>query len=210
VLIDNTWATPLFFRPLDHGVDLSVISGTKYLGGHSDVMIGTVAARGDAWNQLKETHGTMGLHVAPDDIFLTLRGIRTLAVRLERHQTSALAVARWLAERPEVSRVLYPALESDPGHALWKRDMSGASGLFAVVTKAWSDDQAKAFADHLTLFGIGASWGGFESLITYPHPGRTAVPWQAEGPLFRIHVGLEDPADLIADLEAGFAHVAAG
>ena len=210
VLADNTWATPLYFRALDHGVDLSVISGTKYLGGHSDVMIGTVAARGEAWKNLKELHGAMGLHVGPDDMFLALRGIRTLAIRLEHHEKSALAIAQWLQARPEVSRVLYPPLESDPGHGLWKRDMTGACGLFGVVLNGWSEAQAQQFADHLVLFGIGASWGGFESLVTLPHVKRTARRWEAEGPLMRLHIGLEDPADLIADLEAAFAYVAGG
>ncbi len=210
VLFDNTWATPLYFKALDHGVDLSIISGTKYLGGHSDVMIGTVAARGEAWKKLKELHGAMGLHVGPDDMFLALRGIRTLAVRLDRHAASALTVARWLEARPEVSRVLYPPLESDPGHALWKRDMTGACGLFGMVLDGWSEAEAAQFADHLTLFGIGASWGGFESLITVPHVTRTATRWKAEGPLIRLHIGLEDPADLIADLDAAFAHVGGG
>ena len=210
VLFDNTWATPLYFRALDHGVDISIIAGTKYLGGHADVMLGTVAASGGAWKSLKQTHGNMGLHVGPDDMFLALRGIRTLAIRMERHAKSAMTVATWLAARPEVARVLYPALPSDPGHALWKRDMAGASGLFGVVLKGWSESQAKRFIDHLELFGIGASWGGFESLVILSHVRaiRTARPWQAEGPLVRLHIGLEDPDDLIADLEAGFTHVA--
>jgi len=211
VLFDNTWATPLYFRALDHGADLSIIAGTKYLGGHADVMLGTVAAKGAAWKALKDTHGSLGLHVGPDDVFLALRGVRTLGIRLERHGKSALTVAKWLAARPEVSRVLYPALEGDPGHALWKRDMTGACGLFGVVLNGWSEDQAKDFIDHLELFGIGASWGGFESLATLSHlkPIRSATSWQAEGPLMRLHIGLEDPADLIADLEAGFARVGA-
>lgn len=210
VLFDNTWATPLYFRALDHGAELSIIAGTKYLGGHADVMLGTVAASGDMWKKLKETHGGMGLHVGPDDMFLALRGIRTLAIRMERHAKSAMTVATWLAARPEVARVLYPALETDPGHALWKRDMTGASGLFGVVLNGWSETQAKQFIDHLELFGIGVSWGGFESLAIVSHikAARTARPWQAEGPLLRLHIGLEDPADLMADLEAGFAHVA--
>jgi cystathionine beta-lyase len=211
VLFDNTWATPFFFRPLDHGADISIMAGTKYIGGHSDTMIGTAAARGETWKNLKHTRRELGIHLAPDDMYLALRGVRTLAIRLEQHQKSALTVAKWLQGRPEVARVLYPALESDPGHALWKRDMTGASGLFGVVMKGWSDAQAKRFADHLTLFGIGASWGGFESLVTVPHvkPIRTATSWQAEGPLVRLHIGLEDPADLIADLEAGLVHAAA-
>ena len=210
VILDNTWATPLYFRALDYGVDVSVVAGTKYLGGHSDVMIGTVAARGEAWKKLKELHGSMGLHVGPDDMFLTLRGIRTLAIRLEQHEKAAMTVARWLHARPEVSRVLYPPLEGDPGHALWKRDMTGASGLFGFVGKGWTGEQAKRFADSLALFGIGASWGGYESLITLPHVTRTATRWKPEGPLLRLHIGLEDPADLIADLDAGFAYVGGG
>lgn len=211
VLFDNTWATPFFFRPLDYGADISLMAGTKYIGGHSDVMIGTAAARGDAWTKLRDARRALGIHLAPDDMYLALRGIRTLAIRLEQHQKSAMTVARWLQTRPEVSRVLYPALESDPGHALWKRDMRGACGLFGVVMKGWSEAQATRFADSLTLFGIGASWGGFESLVTVPHvkPIRTATPWQAEGPLVRLHIGLEDPADLIADLEAGLAQATA-
>ena len=210
VLFDNTWATPLYFRALDCGVDLSVISGTKYLGGHADVMIGTVAARGEALKKLKQLYGDMGLHVGPDDMYLALRGIRTMAIRLEQHARSAMAVAMWLQQRPEVTRVLYPALPSDPGHALWKRDMTGASGLFGVIFGGWSVAQAKRFVDHLELFGIGASWGGFESLATLPHLAgiRTARAWQAEGPLIRLHIGLEDPADLIADLEAGLTAAA--
>jgi cystathionine beta-lyase len=210
VLFDNTWATPLHFNPLDHGADIAIIAGTKYLGGHADVMLGTASARGATWKRLKELHGAMGLHVGPDDMYLALRGIRTLAIRLERHEKSAMTVARWLQARPEVSRVLYPPLKTDPGHAIWKRDMTGASGLFGVVMNGWSDDQARQFVDHLTLFGIGASWGGFESLATLPYVPRTATPWHLEGPLLRLHIGLEDPADLIGDLEAGFAHVAAG
>ncbi len=207
VLFDNTWATPLYFRALDNGVDLSVIAGTKYLGGHADVMIGTVAARGEALKNLKQLYGDMGLYVGPDDMYLTLRGIRTLAIRLEQHAHSAMTIATWLQQRPEVTRVLYPPLPSDPGHALWKRDMTGASGLFGVIFGGWSVEQAKRFVDHLELFGIGASWGGFESLATLPHLTgiRSARPWQAEGPLVRLHIGLEDPADLMADLEAGLA-----
>jgi cystathionine beta-lyase len=172
-------------------------------------MIGTVAASGEAWKNLKETYGNMGLFTGPDDMFMTLRGMRTLAIRLERHQQSAMTVAKWLTGRPEIARVLYPPLPSDPGHALWKRDMTGACGLFGVVFNGWSDEQAKQFMDHLALFGIGASWGGYESLITFQRPAkmRTAVPWQAEGPLVRMHIGLEDPADLIADIEASLASV---
>ncbi|HET7715315.1 MAG TPA: cystathionine beta-lyase [Bauldia sp.] len=212
VVADNTWATPFYFRPLDHGADISLMAGTKYLGGHSDVNIGTVAANERAWARLKETHGTLGLAVGPDDIYLALRGLRTLGVRLERQMKSGLEVAEWLVGRPEVSRVLHPALPGDPGHALWKRDMTGASGLFGFVLDGWSEAEAKGFVDGLRLFGIGASWGGFESLAILAKVGhlRTAVPWRAEGPLIRLHIGLEDPADLIADLERSFAAVAAG
>ena len=208
-MADNTWATPLYFRPLDFGVDVAVVAGTKYLVGHSDVMIGTVAANEKAWPKIKETHGTMGQAVGPDDIYLALRGLRTMGIRLDRQMASGLAVARWLEARPEVKRVLHPALASDPGHALWQRDMRGASGLFGVVFDGWSVDDAKAFVDGLHLFGIGASWGGFESLaILAGLKGiRSVSPW-TDGPLVRLHVGLEEPADLIADIERSLVAVA--
>ncbi|MEO8668843.1 MAG: cystathionine beta-lyase [Bauldia sp.] len=212
VICDNTWATPLFCRPLDLGADLSLQAGTKYLGGHSDVMLGVVAANERAWPQLKETHGHMGTHVGPDDIFLGLRGLRTLGVRLDRHMQSTATVTDWLAGRKEVSRVLYPARPDDPGHAIWRRDMSGATGLFGLVLRDLNEQQAKAFIDGLELFGIGASWGGFESLAALARPEtlRRTTPWHAEGPLIRLHIGLEDPGDLIADLEASLDRVAAG
>ncbi len=211
VIFDNTWATPYFCRPLDLGADLSVQAGTKYIGGHSDVMIGTVAANAGAWPRLKETHGVLGQHVAPDDIYLTTRGLRTLGVRLERHQQSAAIVAQWLCERPEIERVLYPALPTDPGHDLWKRDMTGASGLFAIALADRSEADANLFIDALQLFGIGASWGGFESLAipAMPRPARTAGAWPVAGPLVRIHVGLEDPDDLLEDLDQAFAAIKA-
>jgi len=210
VLADNTWATPLYFRALDHGVDLSIHSGTKYLGGHSDVMFGTVSARGEHWKKLRDLQRWMGLHLAPDDAFLALRGLRTLAARLPVHASSALKIARWLEARPEVARVLYPALPSDPGHALWQRDMTGASGLFALVFRGWERARAARFVDDLTLFGIGASWGGFESLATVPTIVRTAKPWRAEGAVVRLHIGLDDSDDLIADLEAALDQAAGG
>lgn len=212
VLFDNTWATPIFFRPLEHGADFSISASTKYLAGHSDVVVGTVAASGAPFKALRDTHGAMGLHVGPDDMYLTLRGLRTLAVRLERHQQSAAIVTAWLQSRPEVARVLYPALPSDPGHAIWKRDMTGATGLFGVVLNGWGEKEAKSFIDGLDLFGIGVSWGGYESLaiLAKPETARKATQWPAEGPLIRLHIGLEDPADLIADLDAGFARVAGG
>jgi cystathionine beta-lyase len=207
LLFDNTWASPLFFRPLEHGADLSIQAVTKYVGGHADVMLGTVAANAAAWPALKETHGSMGLCAGPDDIFLALRGLRTLGIRLERQMRSALAIAGWLAKRSEVDRVLYPPLPGDPGHAIWERDMSGACGLLGFVLAGWTESRAMRFVNGLKLFGIGASWGGFESLVLIAHPARhrTATRWQASGPLIRLHIGLEDEADLIADLDAAFA-----
>ena len=203
VLMDNTWATPVFFQPLAHGVDLSIQAATKYIGGHADVMLGTVAANDSHAARLHETHGNLGLYASGDDCFLGLRGLRTLPVRLARHQETGLALARWLAARPEVSRVLHPALENDPGHILWKRDFSGACGLFGLVLKPASEAAIAAFVDGLRHFGIGYSWGGFESLIVPAHIRRSAGRFESEGPVLRIHAGLEDAGDLIADLEAG-------
>jgi cystathionine beta-lyase len=207
VLMDNTWATPLFFKPLEHGVDLSIQAATKYISGHSDVLIGTVAASERLAHDLTATHRNLGLHVGPDDVYLAWRGLKTMAVRLARHQESGLIVARWLASRPEVTRVRHPGLAEDPGHALWTRDFSGASGLFAADFAPVSDAALRRFLDTLTLFGMGYSWGGFESLVikARPEEARTAVPWRGAGPLMRFHIGLEDPGDLIADLERGFA-----
>ena len=211
VLMDNTWATPLYFRPLDHGVDLAIQAGTKYIGGHSDVMLGTVSANAAAVAALKSTVRLTGLHEGPDDTYLALRGLRTLGVRLERHYASGLAVARWLETRPEVLRLLHPALPSHPGHALWKRDFTGASGLFSMVLKPVPQKAYHAFIDTLELFGIGASWGGYESLaIPFDcTPLRTATRWEPGGPTVRFHIGLEAVEDLIADLERGFAALAA-
>jgi cystathionine beta-lyase len=211
VLLDNTWATPLYFRAFDKGVDLSIQSGTKYIGGHSDVLLGAVAANAAAWPRLNDTAFTMGLWTGPDDMYLALRGLRTMGVRLKQHQAAGLQVARWLAQRPEVLHVLHPALESHPQHALWQRDFSGACGLFAIVFKPVADSAVNAFVDALTLFGIGASWGGYESLaIPFDcAPMRTATPWAPGGPTVRFHIGLEDVDDLIADLERGFAALAA-
>ena len=211
VLMDNTWAGPLYFRALEKGVDLSIISGTKYFGGHSDVMLGTVSANAATAGALKDFVGFGGLCVGPDDMYLGLRGLRTMGVRLARHQESALKVARWLAARPEVARVLHPALETDPGHAIWRRDFTGACGLFSIVLKPMPQAAAYAFLDALTLFGIGASWGGYESLAV-PFDAtamRSATRWAPGGPTIRFHIGLEDVSDLIADLERGFAALAA-
>ncbi|HKQ46118.1 MAG TPA: cystathionine beta-lyase [Rhizomicrobium sp.] len=203
VLMDNTWATPLYFQPLKHGVDLSIQAATKYIGGHADVMLGYVCANERHAARLHQLHGDLGLYASGDDCFLGLRGLRTLAVRLARHQETALTLARWLQARPEVARILYPALEGDPGHALWKRDFSGACGLFGLVLKPAPEEAVAAFVDGLRHFGIGYSWGGFESLIVPAHIKRTARPFAAEGPVLRIHAGLEDAGDLIADLEQG-------
>ncbi len=211
VLMDNTWASPLYFRALDHGVDLSIQAGTKYIGGHSDVMLGTVSANGATAARLKNTVGSSGWCVGPDDVYLGLRGLRTLAVRLDRHWRSGLAVARWLEQRPEVLRLLHPAMQSHPDHALWKRDFAGASGLFSVVLKPVPQKAVYALLDALELFGIGASWGGYESLaIPFDCTAvRTATRWQPGGPTVRFHIGLEAVEDLIADLERGFAALAA-
>jgi len=212
VLMDNTWASPLYFRALDHGVDLSIQAGTKYIGGHSDVMLGTVSANGATAARLKTTVGSSGWCVGPDDVYLGLRGLRTLAVRLDRHWRSGLAVARWLEQRPEVLHLLHPAMESHTGHALWKRDFTGASGLFSVVLKPVPQKAVYAFLDALELFGIGASWGGYESLaVPFDCTAvRSATRWQPGGPTVRFHIGLEAVEDLIADLEHGFAALAAG
>jgi cystathionine beta-lyase len=211
VLMDNTWATPLYFRPLDHGVDMVIQAGTKYIGGHSDLMLGTVSASAATIARLKNTVRYTGQCEGPDDVYLGLRGLRTLAIRLERHQQSGLVVARWLEARPEVLRVLHPALPSHPGHAIWKRDFSGASGLFSIVLKPVPQKAYYAFLDSLEMFGIGASWGGYESLaIPFDcAPMRTATHWQPGGPTVRFHIGLEAVDDLIADLERGFAALAA-
>lgn len=207
VLMDNTWATPLYFSAFDKGVDLSIQAGTKYIGGHSDIMFGTVSANAATLPALKTTFGNMGLCAGPDDIYLALRGLRTLGVRLARHQDSALQIARWFEKRPEVLRVLHPALESDPGHAIWKRDFSGASGLFSIVLKPAPERAVYAFMNTLSLFGMGFSWGGFESLVILFDCAeyRSATKWAPGGPTLRFHIGLEDVGDLTADLEAGFA-----
>jgi cysteine-S-conjugate beta-lyase len=211
VLMDNTWATPLYFRPLDHGVDLVIQAGTKYIGGHSDIMLGTVSANAGTVAELKNTVRLTGLCEGPDDVYLGLRGLRTLGIRLDRHYQSGLAVARWLEGRPEVLRMLHPALPSHPGHALWKRDFTGASGLFSMVLKPVPKKAYHAFVNTLELFGIGASWGGYESLaIPFDcTPLRTATRWEPGGPTVRFHIGLEAVEDLTADLERGFAALAA-
>jgi cystathionine beta-lyase len=211
VLMDNTWASPIYFRPLDHCVDLVIQAGTKYIGGHSDVMLGTVSANAKTVKDLKTMVGVNGWCVGPDDVYLGMRGLRTLAVRLDRHYESGLAVARWLEQRPEIMRLLHPGMPSHPGHALWKRDFTGASGLFSVVLKPVPQKAVYAFLDTLELFGIGPSWGGYESLATPFNcaPARTATRWEPGGPTVRFHIGLEAVEDLIADLERGFDALAA-
>lgn len=205
VAVDNTWASPLFCKPLALGADLSIEAGTKYIVGHSDALIGTITGTADAIVGVQKASGALGMAVSPDDAYLATRGLRTLGVRLARHQDNALAVARWLQTRPEVARVLYPALPEDPGHALWKRDFTGASGLLGVVFKQSAQAAVEAFIDGMELFPLGFSWGGFESLIAPVTPHRTAQPWTAAGPGIRLHIGLEDVADLMDDLDQGFA-----
>jgi cystathionine beta-lyase len=207
VIDDNTWATPLFHRSLDQGVDVSIQAATKYIGGHSDIMFGTISANTNAWPMISATIAMLGVCAGPDDVFLALRGMRTLAVRLNQHYRSGVEMARWLVSRPEVIKVLHPALESDPGHAIWKRDFTGASGLFSIVLKPAPQKAVDALLDTVKLFGMGFSWGGFESLIipfdcdSY----RTATKWAPGGPTLRLHIGLENVEDLKADLERGFA-----
>ena len=203
VILDNTWATPLNFNAFKHGVDLSVQAATKYLGGHADIMLGSITANADYKDRLVQIHGDMGMCSSGDEAFLALRGLRTLSIRLKRHQESAIELATWLKARPEVARVLYPPLHDDPGHAIWKRDFTGACGLFGVVLHPVPDKTIDSMIDGLKLFSIGFSWGGFESLIVPAHCHR-AFPLKLEGPLLRLHIGLEDVEDLKADLAEGF------
>jgi cystathionine beta-lyase len=207
VLLDNTWATPVYFNAFDHGVDLSIQAATKYVGGHADVMIGYVAANESYRERLESAHHDLGLYASGDDCYLALRGLRTMPVRLARHQESGLKLAHWLAKHPAVERVLHPALETDPGHALWKRDFKGATGLFGVVLKDTPHSRFAAFMDSLKLFGMGYSWGGYESLIVPAKIHRSAAPFDAKGRVIRIHAGLEDTGDLIADLDQALANL---
>ena len=210
VVMDNTWATPLFFPPHERGVDLAIEAGTKYLSGHSDLLLGLVSANEKYWPQLKQTHDSMSNCAGPEDVFLALRGLRTMELRLREAERQALALAKWLQARPEVSRVLHPALPDYPGHAIWKRDFLGSSGLFSVILKPAGPKKVAALLDNLELFGLGYSWGGFESLVI-PfdcRPYRTATKWEPEGPALRFTVGLENIEDLQADLDRGFAAMA--
>ena len=205
VIHDNTWATGIFFRSFDHGADLVIQAATKYPGGHSDLLVGAVVASEAWWPRLRDAARDFGQTASPDDLFLAIRGMRTLDVRLRQHERNALQVAQWLAAHPAVARVLHPALPDDPGHALWRRDFLGSSGLFGVELKPCSKAQLAALIDPLELFALGYSWGGFESLVVPARltGARSVKPWTG-GPLIRLHIGLEEPADLIADLERGF------
>lgn len=209
VLMDNTWATALYFRPLAHGVDVSINACTKYIVGHADAMLGAITANERTAKAVEDARATLGACPGSEETYLGLRGLRTLAVRLERHQRSALEVAKWLAGRSEVARVLHPALPTDPGHALWTAQYDGASGLFSIILKPAPHRALAAMLDGLELFGMGYSWGGYESLIIPFNPKRfrTATPWPAEGPALRLHIGLDDVSDLITDLEAGFVRL---
>ena len=209
VMADNTYGSGFYFKPLAHGADISIQAVTKYLCGHSDVMMGSITTNEATWPQTSFIYTKLGQSVAPDDIYLVLRGLRTLSVRLERHMKTSMALARWLETRPEVLRVIHPALESHPDHALWKRDFTGACGLFSFILKPCSDEALAAMLDGMELMGMGYSWGGFESLIV-PQDlkgNRTATPTDLGGQLIRIHAGLEDVEDLKEDLAAGFARL---
>jgi cystathionine beta-lyase len=212
VTMDNTWATPLYFRPLDFGVDVSIHATTKYPSGHSDIVMGSVSANARHWPKLEETRITMGICGAPDDSYQILRGLRTMGIRLEHHQKSALEMAQWLETRDEVARVLHPALPSFPGHDIWKRDFKGASGVFSIVLKTNPENaraKTHAFLNALRYFGLGYSWGGFESLaVAVNLSDRTIRKAPADGVVIRLQIGLEDVADLKKDLEAGFAAAA--
>jgi len=209
VIMDNTWATPLYFKPFAHGVDVSTHAATKYIVGHADAMLGVITTSAGATARIARTHDELGLCPGPEDVYLALRGLRTLSVRLERHQRTGLHLADWLAERAEVDRVLHPGRPDDPGYDLWQRDFTGASGLFAIVLKPCPREALAAMLDNLELFGMGYSWGGYESLILPfdPRSYRFLQTWDAKGPALRLHAGLEDVDDLKADLDAGFARL---
>lgn len=205
-ILDNTWATPLYLKPFDLGIDVSVHAATKYITGHSDAMLGIISTNEACFDRIRSSVRLSGQCAGPDPIFLGLRGLRTMPTRLKQHWKSGIKVAEWLAGRPEVARLIHPALPSHPGHNLWQRDFTGASGLFAFILNEVSDDAIGRLLENTQLFGMGYSWGGFESLLIPfdPRSYRTATEWNAEGPAFRIHIGLEDPDELISDLEIGF------
>lgn len=211
VLADNTWSSPLLCQPLSLGADVSIEAATKYIVGHADAMLGVITANARAAKLIDTAKEELGTSPGSEETYLALRGLRTLDVRLRHHMQAGIEMARWLGAREEVARVIHPALESHPGHALWKRDHSGASGLFGVILKPASEKALAAFLDHLQHFGMGYSWGGYESLIIPfdPTSYRTATKWQAEGPALRLHIGLDDIDDLKADLAAGFERLKA-
>jgi cystathionine beta-lyase len=207
VLLDNTWSAGHYFKPFDHGVDVSIQAATKYIVGHADVMMGLItSATEEEWLEIKSASAAMGYSVGSDDCYLALRGLRTLDVRLQRHQETGLTLANYLKDRPEVAKVLHPALPDCPGHEIWQRDFTGSSGLFGVVLKDVPQDRVVAMLNGMELFTMGFSWGGFESLMiqTSPARARTATSWDAAGPTLRLHAGQEDANDLIADLDQGF------
>jgi len=211
LLMDNTWASPLYFKPFEHGVDVSIQAATKYIVGHADAMLGAITSNARAAKHVGQAKDLLGVCPGSEETYLGMRGLRTLATRLAQHQRSAIEIARWLEGRPEVARVLHPALPSHPQHAIWKRDFLGASGLFAVILKPASQKGVAAMLDGLKLFGMGFSWGGYESLVI-PFDAksyRTATKWEPEGPALRLHIGLEDVDDLRADLEAGLKRLTA-
>lgn len=208
VLFDNTWATPLYFPAFERGVDISIHAATKYVVGHADAMLGVVSANAAHAGRIRRATHQLGYCAGPDDVYLGLRGLRSMSVRLRQHESSALAVANWLAGRPEVARVIHPARADHPQHDLWRRDFTGASGLFGVVLEPVAKDRLAAMLDGLEYFGMGYSWGGYESLILPVEPQRSATRWSYEGPTLRIHVGLEAVDDLVEDLAAGFNRLA--
>ncbi len=211
VLADNTWGGSYYFRPLDYGADVVIQSGTKYIVGHSDVMLGLAVTTEESFLPVKRASNNLGVHISPDDCYMALRGLRTLGVRMPRHQETALTLAGWLEQRPEVAKVFHPAFPGTPGHDFWKRDFTGSSGLFSVLLNNYSKNALGAMLDGMGLISIGYSWGGFESLIVpiEPKKSRTATRWDADEPMIRIYAGLEDPDDLIADLEKGLARLTA-
>jgi len=209
-LLDNTWATPLFFPALAAGLDITILAATKYVGGHADLLLGTATATPDYYAKLERTSWDLGHTVSPDDAWLALRGLRTMETRLRQHEASALEVARWLKGQPQVARVLHPALPDCPGHEHWARDFKGSTGLFAFVLAGGGEAERAQLIDSLELFGIGYSWGGYESLAVPVYPPRSATKTEREGPIVRLHIGLEDPNDLIADLERALARYGNG